>query len=102
MFGVSDGIRDITRSSGRVRRIRFIYRKFRNGSERSRMVPVSSESVLEGSRRLRKFLEGLEGSGILWKVPEYFGRFRKVPTWAAPLPMGLALGARQPKGLAHF
>jgi hypothetical protein len=34
------------------------------------MVPVSSESVLEGSRRLRKFLEGLEGSGILWKVPE--------------------------------
>ena len=29
------------------------------------MVPVSSESVLEGSRRLRKFLEGLEGSGIL-------------------------------------
>ena len=27
MFGVSDGIQDITRSSGMVRRIRFIYRK---------------------------------------------------------------------------
>ena len=43
---------------------------FRKVSEVFRMVPVSSRSVLEGSRRLRKFLEGLEGSGISLKVPE--------------------------------
>ena len=27
LFGISDGIQDITRRSGMVRRIRFIYRK---------------------------------------------------------------------------
>jgi len=59
------------------------------------MVPVSSGSVLEGSRRLRKFLEGLEGSGIPWKVPEGFHL-------GCTTPHGPCLGARQPKGLAHF
>ena len=49
------------------------------------MVPVSSGSE---SRTLRKFLEGLEGSGIPWKVP----------TWAAPLPMGLAFGGKAAQG----
>ena len=51
MFGVSDGIRDVTRRSGMVRRIRFIYRKvfsgFRKGLE-------FSSIVLEGSRRFQK------------------------------------------------
>lgn len=46
MFGVSDGIQDITRSSGMVRRIRFIYGKshfkFGNG-------PVNLWKVLESS-----------------------------------------------------
>ena len=47
MFGVSDEIQDITRRSGMVRRIRFMYWK-----------------VIE------LFRKGLEGSGILWKVLE--------------------------------
>ena len=51
MFEVSDGISDITRSSGMVRRIRFIYRKsfskFENDS-------VYLWKVLEGSRKVRK------------------------------------------------
>ena len=51
MFGVSDGIQDITRSSGMVRRIRFIYRKSYSkfGND-----PVHLWQVLEGSRKVRK------------------------------------------------
>ena len=51
MFGVSDGIQDITRSSGIVRRIRFIYRKSYSkfGND-----PVHLWQVLEGSRKVRK------------------------------------------------
>ena len=45
LFGVSDGIQDITRSSGMVWRIRFIYRKSFSRFEND---PVFS---LEGSRR---------------------------------------------------
>ena len=45
LFGVSDGIQDITRSSGMVRRIRFIYRKSLSKFEND---PVF---FLEGSRR---------------------------------------------------
>src|SRR5215213_11227278 len=51
LFGVSDGIQDITRRSGMVRRIRFIYwksySKFGND-------PVHLWQVLEGSRKVRK------------------------------------------------
>ena len=51
MFGVSDRIQDITRSSEMVRRTRFIYRKsfykFKND-------PVHLWKVLEGSRKVRK------------------------------------------------
>ena len=51
MFGVSDGIQDITRRSGMVRRIRFIYRKSLSkfGND-----PVNLWNVLEGSRKVRK------------------------------------------------
>ncbi len=51
MFGVSDGIQDITRRSGMVRRIRFIYRKSLSkfGND-----PVHLWKVLEGSRKVRK------------------------------------------------
>ena len=54
MFGVSDGIQDITRSSGMVRRIRFIYRKSysKYGND-----PVHLWKVLEKS-----------GRKALWKV----------------------------------
>ena len=51
LFGVSDGIQDTTRSSGMVRRIRFIYRKSYSkfGND-----PVHLWQVLEGSRKVRK------------------------------------------------
>ena len=51
LFEVSDGIPDITRSSGMVRRIRFIYRKSYSkfGND-----PVHLWKVLEGSRKVRK------------------------------------------------
>ena len=51
LFRVSDGIQDITRSSGMVRRIRFIYRKSYSmfGND-----PVHLWKVLEGSRKVRK------------------------------------------------
>ena len=51
MFGVSDGIQDITRRSVMVRRIRFIYRKSYSkfGND-----PVHLWKVLEGSRKVRK------------------------------------------------
>jgi len=51
LFGVSDGIQDITRRSGMVRRIRFIYRKSFSRFEND---PVFFWKVLEGSRRVRK------------------------------------------------
>ena len=51
MFGVSKGIQDITRRSGMVRRIIFIYRKSYSkfGND-----PVHLWQVLEGSRKVRK------------------------------------------------
>jgi len=51
LFGVSDGIQDITRSSGMVRRIRFIYRKSfsKFGND-----PVHLWKALECSRTFRK------------------------------------------------
>ena len=51
LFGVYDGIPDITRSSGMVRRIRFIYRKSYSKFEND---PVHLWKVLEGSRKVRK------------------------------------------------
>ena len=51
LFGVSDGIQDITRRFGMVRRIRFIYRKSFSRFEND---PVFFWKVLEGSRRVRK------------------------------------------------
>ena len=51
LFGVSDGIPDVTRSSGMVRRIRFIYRKSFYKFEND---PVHLWKVLEGSRKVRK------------------------------------------------
>ena len=45
LFGVSDGIQDITRRSGMVRRIRFIYRKSFSSFEND------PAFFLEGSRR---------------------------------------------------
>ena len=50
LFGVSDGIQDITRSSGMVRRIRFIYRKSLSkfGND-----PVHLWKALECSRSFR-------------------------------------------------
>ena len=51
LFGVSDGIQDITRRSGMVRRIRFIYRKSLSkfGND-----PVHLWKALEYSRTFRK------------------------------------------------
>ena len=51
LFGVSDGIQDIMRRFGMVRRIRFIYRKSLSkfGND-----PVHLWKVLEGSRKVRK------------------------------------------------
>ncbi len=51
LFGVSDGIQDITRRSGMVRRIRFIYRKSLSkfGND-----PVHLWKALECSRTFRK------------------------------------------------
>ena len=51
MFGVSDWIQDITRSSGMVRRIRFMYRKSLSkfGND-----PVHLWNALEYSRTFRK------------------------------------------------
>ena len=60
MFGVSDGIQDITRRFGIVRRIRFIYGKSFFGVRKK-------FGVLTGASR--RFW-GLEWSGMLWKVPE--------------------------------
>ena len=51
LFGVPDEIPDITRSSGMVRRIRFIYRKSFYKFEND---PVHLWKVLEGSRKVRK------------------------------------------------
>ena len=48
LFGVSDGIQDITRRSGMVRRIRFIYRKSFSRFEND---PVFFWKVLEESGR---------------------------------------------------
>ena len=48
LFGVSDGIQDITRSFGMVRRIRFIYRKSFYKFEND---PVKFWKVLEKSGR---------------------------------------------------
>ena len=57
LFRVSDGIQDITRRSGMVRRIRFIYRKSLSkfGND-----PVHLWKALEYSRTFRK--------KSLWKV----------------------------------
>jgi hypothetical protein len=59
LFGVPDEIPDITRSSGMVRRIRFIYRKSYSkfGND-----PVHLWQVLEGSRKVRK--NGTLESGV--------------------------------------
>ena len=57
LFGVSDGIQDITRSSGMVRRIRFIYGKSYSKFGDS---PVNLWKVLEGSRIIRNI--------SLWQV----------------------------------
>ena len=63
LFGVSDGIRDITRRFGIVRRIRFIYGKLFFGVRKK-------FGVLTGaSRRFWKDRNGLE----------YYGRFQKCP-----------------------
>ena len=51
LFGVPDEIPDITRSSGMVRRIRFIYRMSFYVNKMSRKVLWK---VLEGSRKVRK------------------------------------------------
>ena len=51
LFGVPDKIPDITRSSGMVRRIRFIYRKSFYKFEND---PVILRKVLEGSIKVRK------------------------------------------------
>ena len=51
LFGVSDGIQDITRRSGMVRRIRFIYGK---SNSKSGDDPVHSWKALEYSRTFRK------------------------------------------------
>ena len=53
LFGVSDGNQDITRMSGMVRRIRFIYRKSLSkfGND-----PVHLWKALECSRTFRKKL----------------------------------------------
>ena len=62
-FGVSDGIQDITRRSGMVWRIRFIYGKSFSGVRKK-------SGVLTGASRR------------FWKdrnSPEYCGRFRKCP-----------------------
>ena len=45
LFGVSDGIQDITRRSGMVRRIRFIYRMSFYVNK------IDTEGSMEGSRR---------------------------------------------------
>jgi hypothetical protein len=47
LFGVSDGIQDITRSSRMVRRIRFIYRKSHSIFGKG---PVNLWKVVEDSR----------------------------------------------------
>ena len=67
LFGVSDGIQDITRRSGMVRRIRFIYRKSLSKFEND---PVHLWKVLEGSRKVRKKSP--------WKVESH-------PPWPASL-----------------
>lgn len=63
MFGVSDGIQDIARRSGIVRRIRFIYGKSFSGVRKK-------FGVLTGASR--RFWKDRNG-------PEYYGRFRKCP-----------------------
>src|SRR5215203_5715112 len=77
LFGVPDKIPDITRSSGMVRRIRFIYRKSYSkfGND-----PVHLWQVLEGSRKVRK-KRTMEGG-----VPE---RLHKL---GQPNPKGGVLG----------
>ena len=78
MFGVSDEILDITRRSGMVRRIRFMYWK-----------------------AIELFRKSLEGSGIFWKVLEGSRRKSRVDQgWVGPGPgrLGPKWGApSQPK-----
>ena len=73
LFGVPDEIPDITRSSGMVRRIRFIYRKSYSkfGND-----PVHLWKVLEGSRKDRK--------KSLWKAESRMRSrtSRGVPEWS--------------------
>ena len=57
LIAISDGIQDITRSSGMVRRIRFIYRKSLSKFAND---PVHLWKALEYSRTFRK--------KSLWKV----------------------------------
>lgn len=77
-------------SNGDEIRERKVFGRSRKCFGRFRIVPVSSGSVPEGLGRVRKVLEGLEGSGIfrkVRKVPKYLGRFRKVPMWAGLIPL---------------
>ncbi|KAK1696332.1 hypothetical protein QYE76_013029 [Lolium multiflorum] len=90
LFGVSDGIQDITRSSGMVRRMRFIYRKSYSkfGND-----PVHLWKVLEGSRKVRK-KRTMEGG-----VPEGLHNPGR-PNPKGGVPGGLHLGwpATPPQG----
>ena len=81
LFEVPDEIPDITRSSGMVRRIRFIYRKSFYEFEND---PVHLWKVLEGSRIFRKkvTLEGGVPKGL-----HHHGR----PTLGGGVPGGLHL-----------
>ena len=63
LFGVSDGIQDITRSSGMVRRIRFIYRKSFYKFEND---PVHLWKVLEKSGRNHYGRRSPRGTPLAW------------------------------------
>ena len=72
LFGVSDGIQDITRRFGIVRRIRFIYGK-------SFFVVRKKFGVLTGaSRRFWKVRNGPECYGRFWKCPGRPGLTKEV------------------------
>jgi hypothetical protein len=88
LFGVSDGIQDITRSSGMVRRIRFIYRKSFYKFEND---PVILWKVLEGSRKVRKESlrkeESRRDSTSPWPAnPRGGGVPGGLPLWGRPPP----------------
>ena len=89
LFGVSDGIQDITRRSGMVRRIRFIYRKSLSkfGND-----PVHLWKGLECSRTFRKKSP--------WKVESRKDSTNpNQPTkWEGGVHSGLHLLGRPPKG----